>query len=62
MSKYIKEAQRLLPEIEKTFVAVKECIGESNQFPYYMIDLFSQVQQLMYLNIAHNAIINKDDK
>lgn len=57
---YVKRAQRLLPEIQKTFDAVSRCLNESELFPIYLVDLQDMVDSLMYLNVAHNVVLNAE--
>ena len=56
---YINRAIILAEEAEKTHKAVKNCLTESKLFPIYLADLQTQVDNLMYLNVANNAVLNE---
>jgi hypothetical protein len=56
---YINRAIHIAEEAEKTLAAVKRCLTESKLFPIYLADLQIQVDNLMYLNVANNAVMNE---
>lgn len=55
---YIKDAILVTKEAEKLLKAVQNCLENSNGFPIYLSDLQEMIDNLMYLNIAHNAVNN----
>jgi hypothetical protein len=57
---YVKRAQGLIPEIQKLLNSVSECLNKSEMFPIYLKDLQEMVDNLTYLDVAQNAVINME--
>jgi len=56
---WINRAIYTVEEAEKTLLAVKRCLIEARGFPIYLDDLKILVDNLTYLNVAHNAVMNE---
>jgi hypothetical protein len=56
---YINRAKFIANEAEKMLQAVKRCLNESEGFPIYLDDLQIMVDNLVYLSVAHNAVLNE---
>jgi hypothetical protein len=53
---YVKDAITVTKEAEKLLKAVQNCLEKSDAFPIYLSDLQDMIDNLMYLNVAHNAV------
>jgi len=56
---YINRAKQTAEDADKLLQAVKRCLNESELFPIYLPDLQTLVDNLMYLNVMHNAVHNE---
>jgi hypothetical protein len=55
---YINRAIYTAEEAEKLLAAVKRCLVEARWFPIYLDDLKILVENLTYINVMHNAVMN----
>lgn len=55
---FLEQSKTIINEIEKLLPPIKNCIDKGG-FPIYLSDLQILVDNLMYLNVANNAVNNE---